>query len=146
MLTSGGVSRSVLRGYCLSCGAARRAPGGRAFLALERASIALLRLRRSTTRLGKEAWVRASLVRWVRVIIDADLVRGRLFEGALDLLGPFYYGAGERQGGVRGWLTGPVARYRLRGETVHAVGPAAEPAADDIGDHERKRDYGDEKR
>src|SRR5215216_2000846 len=56
--------------YCLSCGAVRRAPGGRALLASERASIAFLRLRRSFTRLRKEALGRASLVRWVRVIMS----------------------------------------------------------------------------
>jgi hypothetical protein len=53
-----------------SCAAARSAPGGNAFLASERESIALLRLRRSLKRLMKEAWGRASLVRWVRVIMS----------------------------------------------------------------------------
>ena len=53
--------------------------------------------------------------------LDADLVGGRLFEGRLDLLGPLYYGAGERFGGVGVGDTGPVTRDRLGREPAQAA-------------------------
>src|SRR5918995_559429 len=76
--------------------------------------------------------------------LDADLVGGRFFEGALDLLGPLYYGAGERLGGVVDWTTGPVARDCLGREPAAAVGRATEPAARDERGDERERDNGSE--